>query len=316
MTILITGAAGFIGSHVAEAYLNQGKSVIGLDNLNDFYDPEIKKENISQLKKYDMFKFVEGDILDENVIDELFSKTKISLLVHLAAMAGVRPSISQSSYYTDVNIKGTVNLLEACKKYQVKKILFASSSSVYGNNKKVPFSEEDVVDYPVSPYAATKKAGELICHTYSHLYDLSIACLRFFTVYGPKQRPEMAIHLFTDAIQKGRPISVFNEGHCLRDYTYIDDIVQGMLSIAKNDFKFDVINLGESETISTLDMIRLIEKELGKKAQLNLLPAQPGDVDQTFADISRAKQIYDYQPKVSIQDGIKRFVAWYLAKLE
>lgn len=315
MTILITGAAGFIGSHVAEAYLIQGNSVIGLDNLNDFYDPEIKKENISQLEKYETFKFVKGDILDENVIDELFSTTKISLLVHLAAMAGVRPSISQSSYYTDVNIKGTVNLLEACKKYQVKKILFASSSSVYGNNKKVPFSEEDVVDYPVSPYAATKKAGELICHTYSHLYDLSIACLRFFTVYGPKQRPEMAIHLFTDAIQNGRPISVFNEGHCLRDYTYIDDIVQGMLSIAKSDFKFDVINLGESETISTLDMIRLIEKELGKRAQLNLLAAQPGDVDQTFADISRAKQKYDYRPKVSIQDGIKRFVAWYLAKL-
>ena len=315
MTILITGAAGFIGSHVAEAYLIQGNSVIGLDNLNDFYDPEIKKENISHLEKYETFKFVKGDILDENVIDELFSTTKISLLVHLAAMAGVRPSISQSSYYTDVNIKGTVNLLEACKKYQVKKILFASSSSVYGNNKKVPFSEEDVVDYPVSPYAATKKAGELICHTYSHLYDLSIACLRFFTVYGPKQRPEMAIHLFTDAIQNGRPISVFNEGHCLRDYTYIDDIVQGMLSIAKSDFKFDVINLGESETISTLDMIRLIEKELGKRAQLNLLAAQPGDVDQTFADISRAKQKYDYRPKVSIQDGIKRFVAWYLAKL-
>jgi len=311
MSVLITGGAGFIGSHLCDALIKKGERVICIDNFNTFYDPKIKEQNIEKLQKNASFKLYRGDILEYDLLESIFQKESITHVIHLAAMAGVRPSIEDPRLYQKVNIEGTLNILELARNYKVEKLLVASSSSVYGNNEKVPFSEKDNVDYPVSPYAATKKACELLCYNYHHLYKIPIVSLRFFTVYGPRQRPEMAIHKFSRLIMEDKEIPVFNEGKCLRDYTYIDDIIQGVVNIFYSSFIYDVVNLGESQTIDTLGLIKLIEASLGKKAKLNLLPAQPGDVEKTFADISHAKKTYNYNPQYPIEKGVTEFISWF-----
>jgi UDP-glucuronate 4-epimerase len=312
MNILLTGGSGFIGSTLADFLLTAGHSIINLDDFNDFYDPKIKRSYIQKALRHKNYTLIEGNILDETLVKNAIKTHNIDTIIHLAARAGVRPSIEQPMLYQKTNIEGTLVLLEAARHANIKKFLFASSSSVYGNNEKTPFSETDNVDNPISPYAATKKAGELLCSNYHHLYNIPIACLRFFTVYGPRQRPEMAIHKFTRMIDEGIPIPVFNNGKCLRDYTYVEDIVRGIDNILNSDsLTFDIVNLGESDTISTLDLIRLIEESLGKKAILNCLPAQAGDVEKTFADISHAKKTYNYNPTTKIQNGVPLFIDWY-----
>jgi len=312
MNILLTGGAGFIGSHLAEKLLSLGHHVIVLDNFNTFYDPAIKRENVKTALAHPHYTLIEGDILDLPLLNRIMTDHDIDTIIHLAARAGVRPSIQEPLLYQKVNIEGTLNCLEMARKYNVSRVLFASSSSVYGNNEKTPFSETDNVDFPVSPYAATKKAGELLCYNYHHLYQLPIACLRFFTVYGPRQRPEMAIHKFTRLIDNNTSIPVFNEGNCKRDFTYIDDIIHGIVNILNiEELGFDIINLGESETTTTLQLISYIENALGKMATLDLLPAQPGDVETTYADIQHAQKTYAYSPSYPIQLGIQKFVDWY-----
>jgi len=314
LNILVTGAAGFIGSHLCE-YLVNSHYVYGLDNFCDFYDPEIKRNNIGKLKNHKNFQLFEVDIRDKSGLNFIFSENSFDMVIHLAAMAGVRPSIEDPDTYTEVNINGTVNLLEECKKNNIKKFIFASSSSVYGNNPKVPFSEKDNVDFPISPYAATKKAGELICYTYHHLYQISMAALRFFTVYGPRQRPDLAIHKFAKKIINNEPIQIFGDGTTERDYTYIDDIINGIIKaidfiIQNNDYQ--IFNLGESKTISLERMIKTIETSLGKKAQKEWLPMQPGDVIRTYADISKSKKMLGYNPKVDFEIGIQKFIEWLI----
>ncbi len=307
---LVTGGAGFIGSHLVDSLLSEGNNVVVIDNFDDFYSKDVKLKNISNALTFDTYQLVEGDIRDVNLLDELFSNNHFDVVVHLAAKAGVRPSIENTVEYYDVNINGTLNILEAMKKYDVKNLVFASSSSVYGNNKKVPFSENDVVDYPISPYAATKKSGELLCHTYHHLYDLKINCLRFFTVYGPRQRPDLAIHKFSKMILNDETIPMFGDGTTKRDYTYIDDIIQGIKLAIDNLNGFEVFNLGESRTIMLKELISVIENEIGKKAIIEKFPLQPGDVEQTYADISKARELLRYDPRTEIEDGIKNFVGW------
>ncbi len=313
MKILLTGGAGFIGSHFAERLLEQGHEVVSIDNLNPFYDPAIKEQNLREIQKKGGRRFIDirGDIRDRKFVEEVFEAHRPEEVVHLAAMAGVRPSIAEPLLYQEVNIQGTMNLLEAMRSRNVRKMIFASSSSVYGNNRKVPFSEDDNVDNPISPYAATKKAGELICYTYHHLFDFSMVALRFFTVYGPRQRPEMAIHKFTRLIDEGKPVPMFGDGTSKRDYTYIADIVDGMMRTLDIEEGYHLYNLGESHTTSLRELITLIEKALGKQAQIQQLPQQPGDVDITYADISRAKRELGYDPHTSMEEGIRRFVAWY-----
>jgi UDP-glucuronate 4-epimerase len=312
MNILVTGGAGFIGSHLSERLLREGHRVIVLDNLDDFYDPRRKRKNLASLLKNPGFRFYEGDIRDEAYLKKVFSAETIEIVAHLAARAGVRPSIQFPALYTDVNIRGTLNLLEACRHHEVGRLVFASSSSVYGNNPKVPFSEADNVDNPISPYAATKKAGELICYTYHHLYGLDIACLRYFTVYGPRQRPEMAIHQFTRLIHQGKKLSLFGDGSSRRDYTYIEDAVEGTLNALLRKHGYRIYNIGESQTTSLRELVRLIEDLVGKKAVTEYLPAQPGDVDRTYADIWKAREELGYNPKTDMFAGLKRFVEWYL----
>ena len=321
--ILVTGGAGFIGSHLCERLLKEGNKVIIIDNFNNFYDPLIKERNVKEIENMmqdnqisrEKFSIYRVDFRDFAEVEPVFAENNIDLVIHLAAMAGVRPSINDPMLYTDVNIKGTVNLLELSRKYNVKKFIFASSSSVYGNNEKVPFSEDDNVDFPISPYASTKKAGELLCYTYHHLYDLSIACLRFFTVYGPRQRPDLAIHKFTDLIFKGEEIPFFGDGTTQRDYTYIDDIIDGVLKsvywIFDGEPKYDIFNLGESRTISLRQMVETLENTIGKKAVFKKLPMQPGDVQRTYADISKAKRILGYNPTMGFEQGIESFIGWY-----
>ncbi len=312
MKILVTGAAGFIGSHLCEALIKEHE-IVGLDNFCDFYDIKIKRNNLLKLAKYDNFHIIKADIRNQSELEDIFSHHKFDFVIHLAAMAGVRPSIADPVLYTEVNINGTVNLLEQCKKHGIKKFIFASSSSVYGNNKKVPFAESDPVDLPISPYAATKKAGELICHTYHHLENISMVCLRFFTVYGPRQRPDLAIHKFARKILSGEVIPVFGDGTTKRDYTYIDDIIDGILKsidFVNNGCCYEIFNLGESKTISLSKMIKTIENALGKTVRKEILPVQPGDVDQTFADISKAKKLLGYKPKTNFKNGIDKFVDW------
>lgn len=322
-SIIVTGGAGFIGSHLCERLLKSGYRVINIDNFNDFYDPYVKRSNVSETEKLckDLnlcgnYIVLEGDIRDAAFLDKAFTDYRPRSVIHLAAYAGVRPSIQNPVLYNDVNINGTVNILECLKKYNVKSFVFASSSSVYGNNKKVPYSEEDFVDRPISPYAATKKAGELLCHTYHHLYDISIACLRFFTVYGPRQRPDLAIHKFTRLISQGEPVPFFGDGQTRRDYTYIEDIIDGIIKALEftqfNEKQFEIFNLGESNAISLNEMLSTIEIALGKKAVLKRMPAQPGDVDITWADISKAKEILGYNPHTVFKDGIDIFIKWYL----
>ena len=312
MNILVTGAAGFIGSHLCEALIKE-HDVIGIDNFCDFYDIKIKRNNIKGLGKCDNFQIIKADIRSKSELEDVFSHHKFDLIIHLAAMAGVRPSIVDPVLYTEVNINGTVNLLEQCKKHGIKKFIFASSSSVYGNNKKVPFTEVNPVDLPISPYAATKKAGELICHTYHHLEQISMVVLRFFTVYGPRQRPDLAIHKFARKIMADDVIPVFGDGSTQRDYTYIDDIIDGIIrsiDFVSDGCRYELFNLGESQTISLSKMIKTIEKALGKTARKEILPLQPGDVDRTFADISKAKKMLGYDPKTKFIDGINKFVEW------
>lgn len=313
--VLITGGAGFIGSHLSERFIKEGYLVTVLDNLNDYYSPEIKKKNLNDIGKCGEFKFVCADIRDKKALSETFSQGKFDIVVHLAALAGVRPSLENPEAYYDVNIMGTLNILEEIRKNGIKKFVFASSSSVYGNNKKVPFSESDNVDTPISPYAASKKAGELLIHTYHHLYDISAVCLRFFTVYGPRQRPDLAIHKFTRLISRGEEIPFYGEGDTKRDYTYIDDIINGVFAAAKyvcdNEKVYEIINLGESRTVSLSEMKDEIEKALGIKAKLKKMPLQPGDVYITYSDVSKAKALLGYSPSTDFSEGIKRFVSWY-----
>ncbi|MHC4158217.1 MAG: SDR family NAD(P)-dependent oxidoreductase [Planctomycetota bacterium] len=310
---LVTGAAGFIGSHLCERLVEAGAAVTGLDNFDEFYSRDIKEANIAELLQRDNFKFIEADIRDSNCIESVISKDKAETIVHLAAKAGVRPSIEDPVSYQDVNINGTTVLLEAAKKFDVKKFIFASSSSVYGNNKKIPFSENDNVDFPISPYAATKKAGELLCHTYSHLYDIDITCLRYFTVYGPRQRPDLAIYKFSRLIEEGQPIPVFGDGSMQRDFTYIDDIIDGTMAAISNCHGYEIYNLGESKPIRLDKLISEIEKALGKMAVIDRLPMQPGDVCQTYADVTKAKEALSYEPKTELTAGLAKFVKWLRA---
>ncbi len=312
MKLLITGSAGFIGSHLAET-LVKDHQIVGLDNFCDFYDPAIKHKNIEKLLANNNFSLIKADIRNRERLAEIFSQLHFDLVIHLAAMAGVRPSIADPQLYTEVNINGTVNLLEECRKHHIKKFIFASSSSVYGNNRKVPFAESDAVDQPISPYAATKKAGELICHTYHQLYNISLVCLRFFTVYGPRQRPDLAIRKFACKMLNGEEIPVFGDGSTRRDYTYIDDIIDGVLKsveFVESGCHYEIFNLGESQTISLSEMISVLEAELKLKAKIKQLPLQPGDVQQTFADISKSRKILGYNPQTNFPVGIAHFIDW------
>jgi UDP-glucuronate 4-epimerase len=309
MKAVVTGAAGFIGSHLTERLLKDGWSVVGIDSFDAFYDPSIKRRNLAQAQKDARFQLVEADIRDKAAMQQAISDD-VDVIIHLAARAGVRPSIEQPALYTDVNINGTVVMLELAREREIKKFVFASSSSVYGNNKKVPFSEDDNVDFPISPYAATKKAGELICHTYHHLYGIDMTCLRFFTVYGPRQRPDLAIHKFARLIEDGKPIPVYGDGTMSRDFTYIDDIINGVVASMERCSGYHIYNLGESRPINVSDLIAEIEKALGKQATKNHLPVQPGDVERTYADVAKAQRDLDYQPSTHIADGLARFVQW------
>lgn len=322
MNIVVTGGAGFIGSHLCEALLRSGNRLEVIDNFNDFYNPDIKRRNIKEIqhmmKKNNIsesnFTLYECDIRDKEALGKIINR-EIDVVVHLAAMAGVRNSIENPRLYYEVNVLGTLNILEVCKASNVSKIVFASSSSVYGNNKEVPFREEDRVDFPISPYAATKKSGELLCYTYHLLYSFSIASLRFFTVYGPRQRPDLAIHKFTERIFKGEEIPFYGDGTSKRDYTYISDIVDGILKaiewINESDNSYEIFNFGESRTISLNFMIDTIEKAIGEKAKKKLLPMQGGDVNITYADITKAKQMLGYNPTMQFEEGIEKFIDWY-----
>ena len=311
--ILVTGGAGFIGSHLVDALLAEGDTrVTVVDDLNDFYSPEVKKANLESAKRNDAFEFVELDIRNSEKLREVFDRQKFDCIVHLAARAGVRPSLCHPKLYSETNINGTLNLLELARDFEVKQFVFGSSSSVYGVNSKVPFSEDDRINQPISPYASTKAAGELLCHTYSHLFDIRTVCLRFFTVYGARQRPDLAIHKFTKLISEGKPIQIFGDGTTRRDYTYIDDIIQGVRAAIDYDGAMhEVFNLGESETTELKRLVELIEENLGVKAMIDRQPMQPGDVPITFADISKAKELLGYSPRTKIEAGIPKFVEWF-----
>lgn len=309
--ILITGAAGFIGYHVTRSLLDRGDQVIGLDNLNDYYDVTLKEDRLKQFERYDNFTFIKGDITDFDGLESIFKKYQIDVVCNLAAQVGVRYSISNPFAYQKSNIEGFLNIIELSKRYNVANFVYASSSSVYGNNKKIPFSESDSVDNPISMYAATKKSNELIAHSYSHLFRLNCTGLRFFTVYGPWGRPDMAIFKFTRAISNGEPIEVYNYGKMKRDFTYIDDIVQGVLASIDTPIHYDIFNIGNSNPVELKYLIECIEKELEVTAKKKLMPLQPGDVLDTFADISHAKDKFGFEPKIGIEEGIKRFVEWY-----
>ena len=311
--LLVTGGAGFIGSHLVDRLLSTNVDQITVvDDFNDFYAPEIKRENIHEHRKNPRYKLVEADIRDRRTLEAVFNENQFDCVVHLAARAGVRPSLKEPQLYSETNINGTLNLLELARHHRIKQFVFGSSSSVYGINAKVPFSEDDPIRQTISPYAATKAAGELLCHTYAHLYGLRCICLRFFTVYGPRQRPDLAIHKFAKLISRHTPIPVFGDGTTRRDYTYVDDIIDGvMAAIAYDRSDYDVFNLGESRTVELNELIALLEKELGTKAIIDRQPPQPGDVPQTFADISKARALLGYNPQTQIEDGLHRFVEWF-----
>lgn len=312
-TVLVTGNAGFIGSHLVERLLDLGHSVVGFDNFDPFYDPAIKRRNLAAAQAHPRFEFIEGDLRRREQVDALFAGRRIDRVFHGAARAGVRPSLKDPLLYEEVNVRGTLHLLEAAVCHGVANFVFASSSSVYGEQKKVPFAETDPVDGPISPYAATKKAGELMCYTYHHLYRLPVTCLRFFTVYGPRQRPEMAIHAFTRAIERGEALALYGDGSARRDFTYIDDIIAGVLAALERPHPYEIFNLGESETIEVRELIRRLERIMGKKAIVDARPAEPGDVPVTFADVAKARAMLGYVPSTPIDVGLERFVAWYRA---
>ena len=310
-SILVTGGAGFIGSHVCEHLLNRGDEVISLDNLDDYYDPTIKKGHLDLLSKHSGFTSVIGDIRDGEFLQQLAGKFRLDGIIHLAARAGVRPSIQQPGLYVDVNLNGTTQLLEMAKNHSIDHFVFASSSSVYGDRNEVPFNENDPVDKPVSPYAATKKAGEVICHAFHHLYGINIFCLRYFTVYGPRQRPEMAIHRFTSLIQNGKPVPMFGDGSMERDFTYIDDIVEGTIAALDRVNGYEILNLGNHRSIRLDSLIDLIGKSCGRSVEIDRHPAPPGDVSRTCADIEKAANLIGYRPATPIEEGIERFVSWF-----
>ncbi|MBI5773465.1 MAG: SDR family NAD(P)-dependent oxidoreductase [Verrucomicrobia bacterium] len=312
MNFLVTGGAGFIGSHVCEQLLHAGHAVSVLDDLNDFYPPALKQANLRALQSLAKpFTFFHGDLTDPAAVKEVFAGVKFDQIIHLAARAGVRPSLAEPALYQRVNVEGTVNLLEAARRHGVKKITIASSSSVYGVNAKVPFSEGDPIFSAISPYAASKLASEALGHVYHHIYGMDVAMLRFFTVYGPRQRPDLAIHKFASLITAGKPIPVFGDGSTARDYTYVSDTVDGVLACTQREFGFEIFNLGESQTVKLAYLIELLENALGKKAVINRQPPQPGDVPITFADISKARAKLGYNPRVKIEEGIPKFVEWF-----
>ncbi len=335
--ILVTGGAGFIGSHLARRLLGRGDRVTVLDDFNDFYDPARKRRNLAwllaplapaeatpptgpvaqatpALPEIDLrnrFRLVEGDIRDAALVERLFADGAFDAVVHLAARAGVRPSLREPVLYEDVNCIGTLRLLEAARRHGPRLFLFGSSSSVYGINTKVPFAEDDPVNQPISPYATTKRSGELLCYNYHHLYGLRTACLRFFTVYGPAQRPEMAIAKFTDLLARGEPVPLYGDGGSRRDYTYVDDIVDGLEATLDLAPGFEILNLGGADTTALADLVRWLAEELAVEPRIEYLPAQPGDVPITYADVSKAARLLGYSPKVPIREGLRRFVRWY-----
>jgi UDP-glucuronate 4-epimerase len=312
MNFLVTGGAGFIGSHVCERLLHDGHAVWAFDDLNPFYDPQLKRRNLRDIQSLARpFDFVHGDVCDRGALNELFGSVKFDQVIHLAARAGVRPSLAEPALYQRVNVEGTVNVLEAARMNGVKKITIASSSSVYGVNSKVPFSESDPIFSAISPYAASKLACESLGHVYHHVYGMDVAMLRFFTVYGPRQRPDLAIRKFTALIHAGKPIPVFGDGGMARDYTYVTDTVGGVIACTQKEFGFEIFNLGESQTVTLARLIELIEDALGKKAVIDRQPQQPGDVPVTFADITKARARLGYDPRVKIEAGIGLFTDWF-----
>ncbi|WP_439479945.1 GDP-mannose 4,6-dehydratase [Chryseobacterium aquaticum] len=340
MTYLVTGGSGFIGSHLVEKLLKEGHSVINVDNFDDFYDYKVKIKNtldsieknidfnfsdkeqdiksLISLSKSESYTLYYNDIRDKDGLEEIFKNHKIDLIIHLAALAGVRPSIERPLEYEEVNVRGTMNLWELCNLFGIKKFICASSSSVYGNNEKIPFSESDNVDQPISPYAATKKCGEILGHVYHSLYDIDMIQLRFFTVYGPRQRPDLAIHKFTKLISENKEIPFYGDGNTARDYTYIDDIIDGISKsihyLQNNSKVYEIINLGESEVITLSEMLTYLERHLDKIATKKILPMQQGDVQKTNADITKAQSLIGYKPTTNFQNGTKKFVEWFLRK--
>ncbi|MBN1572544.1 MAG: GDP-mannose 4,6-dehydratase [Deltaproteobacteria bacterium] len=314
--VVVTGGAGFIGSHLSDRLVSLGNEVFVIDNFDDYYPEKFKRRNIESLLKKDGFKLIEGDIRNYDFIIDSFRSISPDLVVHLAAKAGVRPSIKNPLLYQEVNVLGTNNILEAMKELDIKDLLFASSSSVYGDCPNIPFSEDDLMAKPISPYGVTKKCCEELCYTYHKLYNLKILCFRFFTVYGPRQRPDMAIHKFTNLINNGSKIEVYDQGKGSRDYTYIDDIIDGLIGafgfISSETTPFyEIINLGESVSVNLLELIELIESGLGKETEKVMLPRQPGDVKRTFADIEKARSLLGYNPNTSMKEGVERFIEWF-----
>ncbi len=311
--VLVTGSAGFIGMHLCKSLLNDGYDVYGIDNMNSYYSTTLKKNRLSKLNEYKNFNFIEADICDELKIASVFQKFKPQKVVNLAAQAGVRYSLENPKAYVDSNVLGFMNILESCRHYDVEGLIYASSSSVYGGNTKVPFSIYDNVDKPISIYAATKRANELMAYTYAHLYGLNSTSLRFFTVYGPWGRPDMAMYIFAEKILKGKPIFVFNQGKMKRDFTFINDIVEGIKLSIENNYHYEIFNLGNNKSENLMDLINLIETCLDKKAQIEYLGMQPGDVKQTFADIEYSIEKLNYNPKTTINEGVPKFISWFMS---
>jgi UDP-glucuronate 4-epimerase len=316
MHVFITGGAGFIGSSLADKLLAEGHKVTAFDDFNAYYNPEFKRRNVRHAAAHQNYRLIEGDVCDRELVSRSMADPLPDVIVHLAARAGVRASLKDPFLYQRVNVEGTLNILESARVLGVPKLTFASTSSVYGKNSNFPFKESDPVLHPVSPYAATKIAGEALCHSYHHIYGLDIAVLRFFSVYGPRGRPDMAIYQFSERILAGKPIPVFGDGTSERDYTYIDDITQGVAATLHKKFGFEIFNLGESETTPLHQMISLLESALGKKAVIDRLPDQPGDVARTCASIEKSRRLLGYDPKTNIEAGLPRFVEWYLSEVQ
>jgi UDP-glucuronate 4-epimerase len=311
---VVTGAAGFIGSHVVEALLARGDEVVGIDNFDPYYDPAVKRSNIEAAQQHAGYVLLEGDIRTPRTLDDAFGSGRVDAVVHLAARAGVRPSIVNPQLYDSVNVRGTTAVLERAQAAGVGNVVFGSSSSVYGATTPVPFCEDEVAAFPSSPYAATKRAGEMACYAFHHIYGMDITCLRFFTVYGPRQRPEMAIHGFTQRIDRGEPVAIFGDGSSRRDYTYVADVVSGVLAAIDTPDGYRIFNLGTTRTTRLMDLVTMIAARLGRRAVVDLCPEQPGDVPVTFADISRARRELGYDPATPISEGLDRFIGWYLER--
>ena len=313
--VLVTGGAGFIGSHLVERLLLAGHAVSVVDDFHPFYDPAVKRANLAAAMRDERFRLVEGDVTDLDGLERAFGDERIDVIVHLAARAGVRPSIAQPGAYVESNVAGTLAVLELARRRGIARFVFGSSSSVYGETASVPFREDDPAASPISPYAATKRAGELLCHTYRHLYGIAVVCLRFFTVYGPRQRPDLAIHKFARLMTRGEPIPVYGDGSTERDYTYVDDILQGVEGAieytARHPGAYEIVNLGESRTVSLARLVEVLSAALGVEPRIERLPAQPGDVSRTFADVGKARELLGYRPEVAFEEGIERFVRWF-----